>query len=129
MKKDIQNRKDLEKLIELFYGIVKEDKAIGFYFTEVMKVKWEHHLPTMLNFWENLVFHQNDYKGNPMSIHKTINKKHKMKASDFTRWTKLFNKCVDELFEGENAEKIKFRAGRIARIMSDSLFKTKKSIE
>lgn len=123
MKKDIHHRKDLELLVTQFYTVVKSDKMIGHYFTDVMSVNWEHHLPVMVDFWENILFHQNNYEGNPMSIHKTINKKHTMKPADFTRWTKIFNKCVDELFEGGNTEKLKFRAGRIAQIMRDSLFK------
>lgn len=123
MKKDIQNRKDIELMVRNFYDKVKVDKTIGHYFNEVMHVKWEKHLPIMIDFWENLLFFDNDYEGNPMSIHKTIDKKSKMKPKDFKKWTLLFNSTIDELFEGNNAETIKFRAGRIASIMSDSLFK------
>jgi hemoglobin len=123
MKKDITNRKDLELLVAVFYDKVKTDKTIGHFFSDVMKVKWENHLPIMVDFWENLLFFNNDYEGNPMSIHKTIDKKYPMKLKDFNRWTKLFNSTVDELFTGINAETIKQRAGRIATIMQQSLSK------
>lgn len=123
MKKDILHRKDLEVLVRKFYDVVKVDKIIGHYFNEVMLVNWEKHLPIMINFWENILFFHNNYEGNPMSIHKTINKKSKMHPKDFKRWMKLFTQIVDENFEGPNAETIKVKADRIASIMSDSLFK------
>lgn len=121
MKKDILNRKDIELLVLEFYDLVKNDKVIGHFFTEVMQVKWEKHLPVMIDFWENLIFFDNDYEGNPMSIHKTIDKKHPMKLKDFNRWTKLFNETVDNNFEGPNAENIKQKSVRIASIMQQSL--------
>ena len=121
MKKDIQNRKDIEVIVKEFYGIVRNDKTIGHFFNQVMHVNWDIHLPVMTDFWENLLFFDNDYEGNPMSIHKTIDKKHPMKPKDFNRWTKLFNETVDRNFEGTNAETIKAKAGRIASIMQKSL--------
>lgn len=121
MKKDILNRKDIELLVLDFYDLVKNDKVIGHFFTEVMHVKWEKHLPVMIDFWENLIFFDNDYEGNPMSIHKTIDKKHPMKLKDFNRWTKLFKETVDKNFEGPNAENIKQKSVRIASIMQQSL--------
>lgn len=123
MKKDILNRKDIELLVVKFYEKVKVDKTIGHFFSEVVQVKWDKHLPVMIDFWENLLFFDNDYEGNPMSIHKTIDKKHPMKLKDFNAWTKLFNATVDGLYEGENAETIKQRASRIATIMHQSLIK------
>ncbi len=121
MKKDIQNRSDIEVIVKEFYGIVRNDKTIGHFFNQVMQVNWDVHLPIMTDFWENLLFFDNDYEGNPMSIHKTIDKKHPMKLKDFNRWTKLFNETVDRNFEGPNAETIKQKAGRIATIMQQSL--------
>ena len=45
MKKDISNRKDIETLIQLFYEKVMLDPVIGFIFTEVVAIHWEHHIP------------------------------------------------------------------------------------
>lgn len=56
MKKDIEDRKDIELLINSFYDKVKQDAIIGSFFTEVVQVNWEKHLPVMYNFWENIVF-------------------------------------------------------------------------
>lgn len=123
MKKDILNRADIELLMLKFYDRVKTDKQIGHFFSEVMNVKWDKHLPIMIDFWENILFFNNDYEGNPMTIHKTIDKKYPMKPKDFNRWIKLFNTSVDELFAGPNADTIKERASKIAHIMLQGLSK------
>ena len=50
MKTDIRNRADLELLINAFYHKVKSDQVIGFYFSEVVNVNWDSHLPKMYDF-------------------------------------------------------------------------------
>ena len=44
-----------------------------------------------------------------------------LKAEHFRRWTYLFNLTIDELFEGENAERAKQRALSIATVMQVKL--------
>jgi hemoglobin len=122
MKPDIQNRTDIEQLINAFYTKVKADDLIGFYFTDVVHVNWEKHLPVMYNFWENIVFHTSSYEGNPMIKHQELNAKSPMNMEHFQRWTKLFNQTVDELFAGEKAEFIKQRAMGISTVMQIKLF-------
>lgn len=123
MKKDIVNNKDIEKLVNLFYEKVKQDKVISHFFTDVVKVKWDEHLPIMYRFWENVLFYTGSYSGNPMQQHLAIHAKHPFTIKDFTQWTILFNETVDELFEGENAELIKQRAQSISTIMQIKMFK------
>lgn len=123
MKKDILNRKDIEKLVNVFYEKVKQDKIISHFFSDVVKVDWEQHLPIMYRFWENLLFYTGNYNGNPMQQHLAIHSKHPFTIKDFTQWTILFNETVDELFEGENAELIKQRAQSISTIMQIKMFK------
>jgi len=123
MKKDILNRKDIEKLVNLFYEKVKQDKIISHFFSDVVKVDWEQHLPIMYRFCENVLFYTGNYNGNPMQQHLTIHSKHPFTIKDFTQWTILFNETVDELFEGENAELIKQRGQSISTIMQIKMFK------
>ena len=51
-RKDIEGRADIEILIDAFYTKVKKDEVIGHFFTEVVQLSWEHHIPVMYNFWE-----------------------------------------------------------------------------
>lgn len=117
MKNDIRNKQDIIQLINAFYGKVKQDALIGHYFTEVINVNWETHLPTMYNFWDNVVFYTNNYTGNPMLVHKNIHALHTFAAADFKQWHYLFVSTADELFGGEKTELIKQRAFSIATIM------------
>ena len=72
MKKDIENRNDIELLINSFYDKVKKDKTIGYIFNDVAKVNWEAHLPVMYNFWEGIIFNKSTYNGNPMVVHNRV---------------------------------------------------------
>jgi hemoglobin len=117
MKKEMENRDDVILLVNTFYDKVKPDPLIGFFFTKVVDVHWEKHLPVMYNFWENIIFHTGGYTGNPMRIHMDLHQKASMKKEHFDRWIQLFNKTVDELFEGEKAEQAKQRALSIATVM------------
>ncbi len=117
MKKDIENRDDIIRLVNAFYNKVRPDPAIGYFFSEVVNVDWEKHLPVMYNFWENIIFHVGSYSGNPMKHHLSLHQKSPMKKEHFNRWIQLFNETVDELFEGEKTEQAKQRALSIATVM------------
>ncbi|SFE20921.1 group III truncated hemoglobin [Flavobacterium xueshanense] len=117
MKTDLKNRNDIEKLINTFYGKIKTDAKIGYFFTDVAKVNWEDHLPKMYDFWENIMFSNGNYAGNPMTKHKELHQKSEMEEAHFQHWNALFNATVDELYTGEKAEEIKQRAMNISAVL------------
>ena len=117
MKTDIRNRADIEKMVKVFYGKVKEDPAISYFFNDVAKVNWENHLPKMCDFFENILFSSGNYDGNPMQAHEELHKKSEVRIEHFQHWNALFDATVDELFEGAKAEEIKQRATNIAAAM------------
>lgn len=117
MKTDIQSADDIKILVNSFYDKVKQDATIRHFFTEVVKVDWDKHLPVMYRFWENIVFHTGSYTGNPMEVHQQLHNKCPMHKFHFDRWIALFNETVDELFEGEKAFQIKQRALSIATVI------------
>ncbi len=122
MKKDIKNRNDIEKLVDIFYVKVKEDKSLNYFFTEVAHVNWEKHLQIMYNFWENILFFSGNYKGNPMHLHHHLSEITSIEKKHFQRWNKIFSSTVNELFEGEKAELIKKRASNISSIIQKNIF-------
>ena len=117
MKKDIENRRDIQQLVNSFYDKVREDPSIGFIFNDIVKVNWEKHLPVMYDFWENTLFYTGGYTGNPMEMHQRLNKRVPLTAEHFNRWTQLFTSTVDELFKGEKALLAKQRAISISTLM------------
>lgn len=117
MKKDLENRKDIELLITTFYDKVKADATIGYIFNDIAKVNWEKHLPIMFDFWENVLFFTGGYNGNPMIIHQHLNRVVPLTQQHFKQWEKLFTETVDELFDGINAILAKQRALSISTVM------------
>ncbi|GAB4139844.1 MAG: hypothetical protein Fur0041_15050 [Bacteroidia bacterium] len=117
MKKDIQTRDDIQMLVNAFYEKVRDDDTIGFFFTQVVPVNWEQHLPKMYDFWESILFGGGKYKGEPMTVHKHVSHLHRMEPVHFERWLQLFKTNADELFSGPKTEEIKQRASSIASIM------------
>jgi len=117
MKKDIENRNDIELLINSFYNKVKKDTTIGYIFNDVAKVNWEAHLPVMHDFWETVIFSKSTYEGNPMVVHQYLHERTPLNSDHFKQWLHLFTTTVDELFEGKNAGLAKQRAAGIAAVM------------
>ena len=117
MKKDITSKKDIRLLVDSFYDRVRPDPLIGHFFSTVVAVDWNKHLPVMYAFWENVLFHKGTYSGNPMVQHQALHQKCPMKPEHFQRWLQLFSATVNDLFEGDNAEVIKQRATSIATVM------------
>ena len=120
-KHDIRNREDIAFLIRSFYEKVKPSEKIGYIFNDVAKVDWEHHLPIMYDFWENVLFHTGSYSRNAIGVHKNLHRLTPLNRDHFAEWLQLWNKTVDELFIGENAELIKQRASSIATVMQISI--------
>ncbi|HRP52197.1 MAG TPA: group III truncated hemoglobin [Fluviicola sp.] len=121
MKKDILNRSDIEKVVKLFYQKVREDNIIGSFFNEVIKINWVKHEKILTDFWENALLYSGEYEGNPILKHKEINAKFKTKTIHFKRWEELFNQTIDELFKGENAQKMKSQAAAISLVMQQNI--------
>lgn len=115
--KDIGSRNDIELLVDAFYSKIRKDELIGFIFSDIAKVNWEKHLPVMYDFFENMLFYTGSYTGNPMELHKHINRLFPLTDEHFVRWLSLFNSTVDELFSGDTAMLVKQRAKSIAAVM------------
>ena len=118
MLPDIQERNDLQLLMEAFYSKALTDETIGFYFTEVVQLNLLKHLPIIVDFWDSVLFETGIYKGNSMKVHQDLHQKSAFKDEHFKKWIALFHATVDRLYEGDNAEKIKQRASSIATVMT-----------
>jgi hemoglobin len=118
MKQDLVNRKDIEKLVNTFYDKVKTDHKISIFFNEVAKVNWVEHLPQMYDFWESILFSKNVFNGNPMRKHIELNAKQPLAIEHFDHWLQLFTSTTDEIFSGQNSEKIKQYAAIIKENLS-----------
>ncbi|WP_312818996.1 group III truncated hemoglobin [Kaistella carnis] len=119
--KKLESRQDIEDLVNGFYAKVQKDETIGFFFSDVAKVDWSHHLPKMYSFWETLLFGQISYKGNPMAVHFPINSEVPMEKFHFDHWIKLWTETIEENFTGEMADLAIYKARNIANLMAHKM--------
>ena len=118
LKKDIENRADLEKMLEAFYKKVFKDDLISHFFLEVVPLDLETHIPVITDFWESVLLDGRGYRKNVMEIHLDISKKSRIEKAHLDRWIKIFTETVDEMFEGTKASLAKQRAVSIATMMN-----------
>jgi len=121
--KDIQTREDIEFLMNEFYSKMLIDDELGYIFTDVAKLNLKEHLPSLTNFWENLLLQSNGYKKNVMDIHFQLDKKEKLTPEHFKRWINLLTETVNENFSGEKSERMLNSANSIAGVMQFKLNK------
>ena len=114
---DIATREDIIHLLQAFYHKALQDNVIGFFFTQVVPLNMQEHIPLIADFWESILLDNPAYKGDPMQVHRHIHQLHAFEHRHFDRWVQLFCSTVDELFSGSVAEKAKQRATSIATVM------------
>jgi hemoglobin len=120
-KNDIETREDLSRMLTAFYKKVFDDELIGRFFTEVVPLNLETHLPVITDFWEAIVFGHHTYRKNVMAVHQHIHHLSPIQKEHLDRWVQVFHQTVDEFFIGEKAELVKHRAASIATLMNMKL--------
>jgi hemoglobin len=119
MQGDIQNRKDIRKLVSAFYEKLLKDEEFKHIFLDIAQIDVLTHLDIIVDFWESVLFQAGKYKRNLVDIHLDLNQKYhyRLNKAHFNNWLALFHSTVDELFEGEKAKGAKDRALSIATII------------
>ncbi|WP_372916715.1 group III truncated hemoglobin [Salegentibacter sp.] len=119
MRNDIQNREDVFSLISRFYSKVRRNEEIGYFFNESID-DWDEHLEKLTDFWESNLFFKGLYSGNPQKAHIKVDRENnnQIGSKHFGVWLNLWFETIDELFEGELAN----RAKNNARKMSSHLY-------
>jgi len=118
MKKDISSREDLYIIVTEFYEKLLVNENIKHFFEKFHDHNTlEHHLQTLIDFWDNVLFYSGTYNKNAMMPHLLLHQKKPFSKIHFETWLQLFNKSVDDNFLGEKASTLKNRALSIATIM------------
>ena len=127
MKKQIENRADVEFLVHQFYAKIRADEEIGFYFNTMIK-DWDKHLEKLTDFWETNLFAVKKYKGNPHAVHNEVDTHfgEKITSNEFGIWLNHWFQTIDEHFEGENADTLKRRARKMSTFLYMSMFEHRK---
>lgn len=115
--RDVETRGDLELVLAAFYKQVFADDLIAHFFTEVVPLNLETHLPVITDFWEAVVLGTHAYRKNVMEVHQYIHAKATIEKKHLDRWVLLFTQTVEAHFDGPNATLMKQRAASIATLM------------
>lgn len=114
--RDIEDRQDLNRLVEAFYRRAFEDPLLAPVFIDVAHLdeRLDHHLPVIVDFWETVLFRTHSYPGGAFEPHRRINELEVLTADHFDRWLKLWTRTVRELYEGPVATAAVVSAQRFA---------------
>ena len=120
-KQDLDQRDNIEKLVRTFYGRVRQDELLGPFFNGTITTEeaWESHYDLLISFWELNLLGKQGFDGNPAQAHHGVDKhfRNSISTAHFDRWVALWSTAIDELFEGEMAEKAKTKAAGMAKGM------------
>jgi len=115
---DISGRTDIYILVKQFYTKLFKDKLLKPFFVDLdTDKKLEMHLTILVDFWQQQLFYTGTYSRNALQPHLKLNKKIPFKKEHFERWLLLFNKTIDENFNGLKSHQAKVKAQSIATVM------------
>lgn len=121
-KKDIENRSDIELLVNRFYQRVRKDALIGPIFNERIGNHWAEHLQKLYEFWDSRLLTGATYGGNPLQAHRPL----PIGAQHFERWLTLWEQTVNDFFEGSKADEAIEKAHKIGSFFEKRLEEMKK---
>lgn len=119
--RDIQTRDDLERIVTAFYQTLLTDPIIGFFFTDIVQLDLEKHIPKITDFWTFQLLGDKTYRGNVFDVHHQLHLKAALTADHFHRWVFLLHQTIDSLYTGPMAEAMKLKAAAIAAKMATAL--------
>ncbi|TQC41721.1 group III truncated hemoglobin [Rhodococcus sp. WS4] len=120
---DISTRADLEVLLRHFYGRAFADPVLEPAFETLAVIGVDDHLPVMCDFWETVLLRTGNYRGSVFTVHRALHGRHGFTALHFDRWVELWTRSVEDLFDGDVAQRATREAVKIARAMRRRLLK------
>ena len=117
MKKDITDLADIKLLVDTFYDSIREDALLKDIFNNKIEDRWPQHLQKMYSFWQTVLLEEHTYNGSPFVPHAKL----PVDIAHFERWLQLFFTTIDDLFEGEKAEKAKWQGQRMAEMFHSKI--------
>lgn len=123
---DIAGRSDIEMVVRSFYEVAMADSSIGHFFTKVVALDLELHLPRIVDFWESVLFGVGKYQGNPVRKHIDLHHISVLQPQHFERWLEIWTDTIIALYSGPKADEAIAKAQMMADLM---MYKIKASEE
>ncbi|MCR9082165.1 MAG: group III truncated hemoglobin [Cyclobacteriaceae bacterium] len=128
LRKEIENRKDVDFLVRRFYEKVRKHEQLGPVFNHVV-TDWDHHLVHLSDFWEMILLNTGPGKGkfNPAQVHREVDAKvdYQVDQVHFGNWLELWFQTIDRYFIGEQANFAKEHARRMAHMLFMRIWKAR----
>ena len=115
--RDISTTADIDLLMRDFYSRLLADDRIGYLFTNVAKIDFEHHIPKIVSFWAQNLLGEGSYSANVMKIHMDLDDKSPLLKEHFDVWLAHLDMAIDAHFAGPVCNIMKTRALSIATFM------------
>tara|TARA_R110002050_G_scaffold11347_5_gene38363 strand:- start:1716 stop:2108 length:393 start_codon:yes stop_codon:yes gene_type:complete len=113
----ITNRDDVSLLVHTFYDKIRQHELLGPIFNgHISEEQWPEHLSKLTDFWESNLFGVRTFRGSPSIAHVNVDKNlnHTISQNHFAQWLQLWFETINELFEGELADRAKEMARRMS---------------
>lgn len=125
---DITTRKDIHVLVTSFYDKIRRDNMLGPIFNSKVK-DWDTHLNHLTTFWESNLFFSTKYFGNPLKAHVEVDQHigNSITQEHFGHWLNIWIETIDDLYQGETAEKAKFRARKMSTFLYLKIFEARQN--
>lgn len=114
---ELTTRLHINHLVAAFYQQAMQDELIGHFFTEVVAINLEEHLPVICDFWESVLLGTGVYRGNPMLKHLELDDKSPLQPTHMNRWLALWEATIRANYYGEKADLAIRRSQDIGRLM------------
>ena len=121
MKSDISTKSELTQIVNNFYDKAINDEVIGHFFTDVMQLDLETHLPKIVNFWASILLGETGYRENVMLKHLQLHEISPLEKKHFDQWLLLWSQTINDNYRGEKAELAVQRANDIALLMQHKI--------
>ncbi|MEH6433778.1 group III truncated hemoglobin [Massilia sp. DD77] len=113
------NPSSIIRLVDTFYGRVREDAVLGPVFEAKLAGRWQEHMPRMYAFWTKVLLGTGEFEGNVFGKHMALSG---IGSEHFIRWLMLFKLTTVEVFGAEEAKEAILVAERIASSLQLGFF-------
>lgn len=119
--RDISSYDDMFNIVDQFYKQLMTDPIIGFFFTDIVQLDLDEHIPKVARFWAFQILGEKIYRGNVFEVHSQLHRKAALTEDHFHRWVFILKSTIDKLYAGPVAEAMKWKAEAIAKKMAYAL--------
>jgi hemoglobin len=119
---DLTTSAHVHDLVVAFYREIMLDELLEPVFGDVAEVDWVEHIPRLIDYWCWVLLGVPKYEGTVTTTHRHLHGLHPLEAEHCDRWFALWVRCVEQRWEGRNAERAKRHASMMMAGLAKRVF-------